>query len=145
MTIIRVKGFKIFQDRHRHWRCYHRKTGFPIDLKKTPIGSAEFIAECAKNAALGDKAIMEKSGTLGLLIHDYRKALAFQDLAPQTQSDYQRIFDYLRPITDTPLRRFDRPLVVRIRDKAAASKGRCFGNYVKAVLSLLFAWGAERG
>jgi hypothetical protein len=32
--------------------------------------------------------------------------------------------------------------VVRIRDKAAASKGRCF---VKAVLSLLFAWGAERG
>ena len=68
MTIIRVKGFKIFQDRHRHWRCYHRKTGFPIDLKKTPIGSAEFIAECAKNAALGDKAIMEKSGTLGLLI-----------------------------------------------------------------------------
>jgi hypothetical protein len=88
---------------------------------------------------------MEKPGTLGLLIHDYRKAPAFQDLAPQTQSDYQKIFDYLRPITDTPLRRFDRPLVVRIRDKAAASKGRRFGNYVKAVLSLLCAWGAERG
>ena len=145
MTIIRVKGFKIFRDRHGHWRCYHRETGFPIDLKKTPIGSAEFIADCAKIGALRDKAVMEKPGTLRLLIHDYRKAPAFQDLAPQTQSDYQKIFDYLRPITDTPLRRFDRPLVVRIRDKAAASKGRRFGNYVKAVLSLLFAWGAERG
>jgi len=39
------------------------------------------------------------------------------------------------------MRRFDRPLVVRIRDKAAASKGRRFGNYVKAVLSLLFRMG----
>ena len=87
----------------------------------------------------------EKPGTLGLLIHDYRASPTFQDLAPQTQSDYQKIFDYLRPIADTPLRRFDRPLVVRIRDKAAASKGRRFGNYVKAVLSLLFAWGSERG
>jgi integrase len=46
---------------------------------------------------------------------------------------------------DTPLVRFDRPLVVRIRDKAAQSKGRRFGNYVKAVFSLLFAWGRERG
>jgi len=61
-----------------------------------------------------------------------------------SQSDYQKIFDWLRPIADTPLRRFNRPLVVRIRDKASASKGRRFGNYVKAVLSLLFAWGSER-
>jgi integrase len=36
-------------------------------------------------------------------------------------------------------------LVVCIRDKAAENHGRRFGNYVKQVLSLLFAWGAERG
>ena len=36
-------------------------------------------------------------------------------------------------------------LVVRIRDKAAASKGRHFGNYLKATLSVIFGWGAERG
>jgi hypothetical protein len=35
-------------------------------------------------------------------------------------------------------------LVVRIRDKAATKYGRRFANYVKAVLSILFAWGAER-
>jgi hypothetical protein len=40
---------------------------------------------------------------------------------------------------------FNRPLVVRIRDKAATSNGRRFGNYVKAVLSIIFGWGRERG
>ena len=87
----------------------------------------------------------DKPGTLGLLICAYRKSPALQDLAPQTRYDYQKMFDYLRPIADTPLVRFDRPLVVRIRDKAAASKGRRFGNYVKAVLSIIFGWGRERG
>ena len=67
------------------------------------------------------------------------------DLAPRTRVDYQRVFDYLKPIADTSLIRFDRPLIVRIRDKAVKTRGRRQGNYVKTVLSLLFAWGAERG
>lgn len=50
----------------------------------------------------------------------------------------------MKPIDDTPLARIDRPLVVRIRDKAT-SKGRTFANHLKALLSVLFAWGAERG
>jgi hypothetical protein len=75
MTIIRVKGFKIFRDRHGHLRCYHRETGIAIDLKKMPLGSAGFIAECAKIAALADtQAAKEKPGTLGSLICDYRKS-----------------------------------------------------------------------
>jgi integrase len=41
--------------------------------------------------------------------------------------------------------RFDRALIVRIRDKAAAKHGRRFANYVKAVLSIVFTWGVERG
>jgi integrase len=146
MTKIKLKGFQIFKGRHGKWYAYHRKTRVAVDLKKTPLGSAEFFAECAKIAAVAvARSEKEKPGTLGLLICNYRCAPAFQDLAPQTQSDYQKIFDYLRPIADTALVRFDRPLVVRIRDKAAASKGRRFGNYVKAVLSVVFTWGAERG
>jgi integrase len=66
-------------------------------------------------------------------------------LASRTRRDYQRVFDYLRPIGDTALLAIDRPLIVRIRDKAADQKGRRFGNYVKQVLSLLFAWASERG
>jgi integrase len=35
--------------------------------------------------------------------------------------------------------------VVKIRDKAAEKHGRRFGNYLRTVLALLFAWGKERG
>jgi integrase len=146
MTKIKLRGFQIFKDRHGRWRAYHRKTRTAVDLDKTPLGSAEFFAECARIAALAEaQAVKEKPGTLGLLICEYRAAAAFQDLAPRTQSDYQKHFDYLRPIADTQLARFDRPLVVRIRDKAASSKGRRFGNYLKATLSVVFGWGRERG
>jgi integrase len=80
-----------------------------------------------------------------MLIVAYRAHAAFQDLAPQTQADYQKIFDFLRPIVDAPLVRFTRPIVVRMRDRAAEKRGRRFGNYVKAVFSVVFTWGAERG
>ena len=67
------------------------------------------------------------------------------DLAEQTRGDYQKVLDYLKPIGGTALIAFDKPLVVRIRNKAAALIGRRFGNYVKTVLSILFGWGSERG
>jgi integrase len=148
VTIVRVKGFKIYRDCRQKMRCYHRKTDEPVDLKKNPIGSAGFFAECARISALAEAKVAEreKSGTLGALICNYRKSSAFRDgLAPRTQADYQKVFDYLRPIADTPLVRFNRPLVVRIRDKAAETKGKRFGNYVKAGLSIIFTWGCERG
>jgi integrase len=144
MTRIKVRGFKIFPDRHKKMRCYHRATGTAIDLQKYPLGSAEFFAEVARIGALAT-VTEPKPGTLGMLINEYRAHAAFMDLAPRTRVDYQRVFDYLKPIADTPLIRFERPLVVRIRDKAVKTRGRRQGNYVKTVLSLLFAWGAERG
>src|SRR5215204_2020759 len=144
MSRVRVSGFQIFKDRHGKPRCYHRKTRIAVDLMKAPLGSAEFFAECARIAAR-TKVAQQKPGTLGLVIAAYRAHPAFTDLAARTRSDYQKVFDYLKPIADTPLSRFDRPLVVRIRDKAATSKGRKFGNDIKSRLSGLFAWGAERG
>jgi integrase len=144
MTVIRVKGFQIFKDRHGKVRCYHRKTRIPIDLDKAPLGSAEFFAECERISNTF-KATAPKPGTLGLLIEEYRKSPAHTDLAPQTISDYAKCANYLKPIADTALVRFDKPLVVRIRDKAAEMRSRRFANYVKAFLSLLFSWGSERG
>ena len=38
MTVVRVRGFQIFKDRHGRLRCYHRKLRVTVDLKKTPIG-----------------------------------------------------------------------------------------------------------
>ena len=58
---------------------------------------------------------------------------------------YQHYFDYLKPIESTPLASFNRAFVVRIRDKAAQQHGRRFANYTKAVLSIVFGWGVERG
>ena len=86
-----------------------------------------------------------QAGDARSLITAYRGHPAFTDLAPRTRSDYQNVFDYLKPIADTPLVKFDKPLIVRIRDKAAADKGRKFANDVKARFSGLFGWGSERG
>ena len=122
MTVVRVKGFKIFKSRHGKEYCYHRETGERIDLEKYPVGSAGFLAECARITAMV-AAATPKPGTLGLLIEAYRGHAAFLDLAPRTRSDYQIVFDYLKPIADTPLVKFDKPLIVRIRDKAT-TKGR---------------------
>ena len=146
MTIIRLKGFKIFDGRHDNGvvYCYHRKTKTAVDLKKFLLGSAAFFAECARITEISKVTAPAKAGTLGSLIERYKAHRAFTDLATHTRRDYQRIFNYLRPIADTPLSRFDPPLLVGIRDKAV-ERGRRFGNYVKAVLSVLFGWGVERG
>jgi integrase-like protein len=146
MTVVRVKGFKIFASRHKNGvvYVYHRHTNTPIDLKKHPLGTAGFFAECARITELCKVMAPAKPGTLGILIEGYKGHRAFTDLAPHTRRDYQRIFDYLKPIKDTPLVRFDPPLVVGIRDRAG-ERGRRFANYVKSVLSILFAWGVERG
>ncbi len=82
MTRVRVKGFKIFKDRHGKPRCYHRATGHKVDLQKAPLGSAEFFEECATIVAKA-KAIMAKApkpGTLGGLIATYKAEEHFQDL-----------------------------------------------------------------
>src|SRR5918992_1293566 len=60
-----------------------------IDLREAPIGSPEFLAECARIAALKAVSAKPRPGTLGMLIGAYRASTAFQDLAPRTQRDYQ--------------------------------------------------------
>lgn len=145
MTYVRVKGFKVFKDRHGKWRCYHRATGTAVELEKFPIGSPEFLGECGRITALIQRGVGSKPGTLGKLIAAYRAHSDFTDLAPRTKSDYQKCFDYLKSIEDTPLARFTPPLIVKIRDKAGDTRGRRFGTYIKTTLSLLFSWGKERG
>ena len=120
MTRVRVKGFQIFADRHGKMRCYHRNTRTSVDLEKAPLGSAEFFSECARITELTRMAGPPKPGTLGLLAAEYRASRSFLELAIRTRADYQRCLDYLQPIADTPLVRFDRALVVRIRDKAGS-------------------------
>lgn len=62
MTTVRIKGFKIFKDRHGRIRCYHRETGQKIDLVKAPLGSAAFFTECEKITAIADHAARGGAG-----------------------------------------------------------------------------------
>src|SRR5262245_37592426 len=132
MTAIRVKGFQIFTDRHGKMRCYHRATRIAVNVATSPIGSAEFFAECARIAELAELSGPPDPCTLGRLSFDSRASPSLRDLASRTQADYQRCLDYLQPIAQIRLVRFDRALVVGIRDKAATKRGRRFANYVKA-------------
>lgn len=141
---VKVKGFKVFKDRYGKQRCYHRATGVGLDLEKHPLGSSEFFAECARIAAINAMKV-EKPGTLGLLISVYKKSPAWRELKPKSQEWYESGIAYLKPINDTPLIKFDSPLVVRIRDKAQTKKSWYFANIVKTTLSTLFSWGKERG
>ena len=84
------------------------------------------------------------AGTLGGLIAAYKSGPRFQTRALRTRSDYHKVFDYLHPLADVPLTRFDSALVVGIQEKAWKTKGRRFANYVVAVLSIIFNWGKPR-
>lgn len=145
MTKVKLRGFQIFRDRYGVMRCYHRKTKLKIDLEKAPLGSAAFLAECERIASIEKRIDTVKAGTLGSLIKQYKTHAAFTDLAPRTRVDYERCFNYLKDIFPVPLTKFTTPLVVRIRDKIAEKHGRRSANYMKTVLSIVFAWGKERG
>lgn len=142
MTVVRVKGVKHWRDKKTGRRySQHRKTG---EMIKQPFGSAEFFVELARLNGLVEMTPGAKPGTLGMLVGEYRLHASFTDLATRTRADYESKLDYLRPIFDTPLVRFDKALVVRIMDKAAI-RGRRHANYVKAVLSIVFGWAVQRG
>lgn len=89
MTLVRVRGFKIFADRHGKIRCYHRATGVKIDLSVIKIGSAEFFAECEKIRAAAEAAKVKapKGGTLGALTQVYFRDEHFANLSPRTRAD----------------------------------------------------------
>lgn len=148
MSVIRVKGFKIFNDRHGKARCYHRATGHKIDLDTAPIGSAAFFAECERIRALAEalKAKEPKPGTLGGLITAYYQTEHFRDtLSDRTRRDYRKVADYLAPIMDTPAHRLDTPLIAAIHDKAAAKMGWRQANMLRTFLYEVFRYCIPKG
>lgn len=148
MTLIRVRGFKIFEDRHGKPRCYHRKTRHKIDLDLIPLGSAAFFAECEKIRALAkaQQAKEPKPGTLGGLIATYYQTEHFSDtLSPRTRKDYRKVADYLAPIMDTPAHRLDTPLIAAIHDKAAGKIGWRQANMLRTFMFEVFRYCIPKG
>jgi len=118
--------------------------GVSINLTKHPIGSPAFLAECERIQTRNMPQPARK-GTLGAVITQYKQHSAFTGLAVRTQSDYNKQFDYLKPLHNVLLAEFDRPAIVQIRDKAESSKGWHFANYLTRTLSMLFTWSIDRG
>lgn len=145
MTVIRVKGFKIYYDRNGKRRCYHRKTGKKIDLEMHPVGSASFFAEVARIGALHPPARETSPTVLGDLMDRWRGSAQWAALSVRTRADYEKVLGYLLAARDKPLSVFDPPTVVRIRDTIGQKHGRRWADYTKSVLSSMFTWGVERG
>ncbi|MCI0999639.1 tyrosine-type recombinase/integrase [Ochrobactrum sp. C6C9] len=140
MTKIDVKGFKIFKDRHGKMRCYHRKTGYKVDLEHSPLGTAEFFVECEKirDLALAKQSNTPKPGTLGGLISFYMHTDHFHSLSDRTKTDYRKQVSFLSPILDTPAHLIDTPLIAGIHDRASEKRGWRQANMLRTFLSEVF-------
>lgn len=138
----KYKGWQIFRDKHGDWRCYRRKTREKIDCRSFAPYTLEFDMEVHRINQL-HHVQQAKPGTLGLLIKKYRASPKFRKRGTRTKADYDKVFNWLMAIEDTPLIRFGPGLVAKIRDRAEEQKGFRFANYVRSVLSLLFKWGVE--
>ncbi|ASP85488.1 site-specific recombinase [Sinorhizobium meliloti] len=140
----KYKGWQIFRDKKPPfgWRAYHRKSREKIDCAKFEPYTLAFDLEVHRINEL-HQVKEAKPGTLGMLIKRYRASPKFQKRAARTQSDYQKVFDWLKPIEDTPLERFSRSFVAKVRDRAELQRGFRFANYVRSVLSIIFNWGLE--
>lgn len=141
--IHRIKGFKVFKDRHGKERCYHRATGFKVDLSQFPLGSDELALECARINAL-HKPKEAKPGSFGLLVKEWKKSPQWDRLKPKTQRWYNSALEFMKNIHDAPITTFTPAFIVGLRDKAEKKKGWYYANMVKTTLGTIFSWGLER-
>lgn len=138
--VIRVKGVKRVVSKGCVY-YYHRKT--MTRLPSEP-GTTAFMDALAAAQQTASRVEEPKRGTLGALIAQYRSSPEFTGLADRTKYDYQKVFDYLRPLDAMPLHDIDRQFLYGVRDKAFAKRKRRFANYVVQVLSRRFNWGKHR-
>lgn len=135
-----MRGVRVYRSRGKLY-TYHRATGKRI---RAPFGSAAFVAEIERLNAASDAEPTAKPGSLGHLIAAYRASPEFSSLAPRTRADYQRIFDYLRPLAADALANLTSADIIEIRDAAFEAHKRRFANYVLSVLRLVLQWAIPR-
>ncbi len=142
MVEFRISGIKKATAKGRVY-YYDRVTGKRITA---PFGSAAFVAEVeALRAGEPEDTPPPRDGTFGGLVRAYKASPEFHGLADTTRKDYNRVFDYLKPLDAQPLVVFDSEFVLQVRDKAFAKHKWRFANYVRQVLHLLFNWAIPRG
>src|SRR5262249_35169550 len=86
-----------------------------------------------------------KTGTLGMLIRNYRASREFAALMPRSKDDYNKVLDFLSRLDAMPIVAVTQPFVVELRDSVSKRRKRRFANYVLSVLSVVFGHACERG
>lgn len=142
---LNIKHIKKTTNRHGVTYYYCKITNKRI--KSDPKDSLVFCAEVeALRQGLGsDLAALNKKGTLAELIAAYKASPEFSTLKPRTRKDYNKIFDYLQPLSQVEINDIAVTNCIRMRDKAYASKKRWFANYLLKVGSIIYNWGCARG
>lgn len=118
---------------------YDRISGERIEAE---FGTPAFLAELDVKRNGRHK---KEDGSLGALIKAYKASPEFKNLAPRTKSDYDKVFNHLKPSESVPAKIITTKWLIQLRDKTAMKHGRKFTNYVKVVLSIVFNWGIPRG
>ncbi len=121
---------------------YHRKSGTRLYAEPGTIEFLEEVESAKTKLKTKPKPI---PGTLGLVIKEYKASDWFTTLKPRTQTDYNKVIDYLSSIDTLNLRTTTSPDIVKIRDKTFQLKKRSFANYVVSVLSIIFEFAKEKG
>lgn len=143
MVQISIPHIKIAKNNYGKKYYYDRITGKRILSKP---GTASFILE-VENLRAGNK-IRKTNGkveTFGQLIAAYKASPEYERLKERTKSDYNKVFNYLKPLDNVRLRSIDGPYISRVKAKAFKKHKRTFANYCITMFSILFNWGIEPG
>jgi integrase len=141
--LVRLVGIKKVTVRYKgvvYRYFYHRATGTKIEAEPSTAAFAAEVALLDKKAA----DTRPQEGSLRALIAAYKASPEFTGLAHRTQSDYNKVFDWLATVDDLAVQELDAGDIYELRDKAFKQKKRRFANYVVQVTRLLLAWGRPR-
>jgi integrase len=144
-SAVKVKGVKRYFDRRDgRWYCYHRTTGTRIFEE---FGTAEFfvrLAELEREAEAAKSKVKSVVSLLDLIDSFKEKSERYQDFAPRTKSDYEKVLKYLKPLWNQKLSYFTRESIVKLRrERWKKDRGRRFVNYIRTVLKVIFDYGIE--
>src|SRR5262245_22761128 len=131
----RAKGHDYYYFR---WQSVYRRLPDNANSEAFRIEYAKTLASIAPEH---EKPVI--SSPVRALMLDYKDCSEWKALAPQTQADYARVIDNLRPIGDFQAHSVRRQHIIRMRNKICANT-RTQDLFVQAV-SVMFSIGTDLG
>jgi integrase len=116
---------------------YDRLTNLPILAEP---GTNEYFKEIERGRAGRGKAV-KSEGTLGRLVLEYKETPQWSTKSPRTKSDYEKVFNYLKPLDAMPITKINKTFIIKLRNQAynkGEGRGRRFCNYLVQVMSIVF-------